>query len=118
MRQALVQYAEHDVDRDKGGQQQQRLRANGGAVGTRITGVFRVQRVGNVQLGDRLVDALRRLLDRRVLSEAEADGDGGKLPLVVDHERGEPALDRGHGGEWNLGLAGAADVDAGQVGGV
>jgi hypothetical protein len=37
---------------------------------------------------------------------------------VVDHERGQPAPDRGHGGEGNLGVAGAGDVDAGQIGGV
>ena len=75
-----------------------------------------MQRIRNVQFGDRLINHPRRLLDRRVLSHAKADGNGGKLTLVIDHERGEPALDLGHGGERNLGVVGAAHVDAAEVG--
>ena len=116
MRQALVQNAEHDVDGKEGSQDQQRLRADRLAIGARIAGIFGVQRVGNMQLGHRLIDKPRRLLDGRVLVEAEADGDGGKLTLVVDHERGEPAVDGGHGTERHLGVVGAADIDAAKVG--
>jgi hypothetical protein len=62
-----------------------------------------------------LVDAARRFLDGHVLIEAEADGDRGELALVVDHERGKPLVDLGHGGEWNLGVVGAAHIDTVEI---
>ena len=105
MRQALVEDAEHDVDGNERGDDQQRLRADRLAKGARIAGIFRMQRIGHVHLRDRLLDAPCRLLDWRVLVETEADGDGGELALVVDHERREPPVDLGHGGERNLGIA-------------
>ena len=43
--------------------------------GARVAGEFGVQRVRQMQLGDRLLDASRRLLERHVLAEPEGDGD-------------------------------------------
>jgi len=116
VRQTLVQHAEYDIDGDQGRHDQQRLRSDRLSVGARIAGVFGVQRIGDVQFGDRLIDEPGRLLDWRILGEAKADGNGGKLTLVIDHERGKPALDLGHGGERNLGFVGAADIDAAEIG--
>ena len=56
MRQALVQDAEHEVDRDQRRDDQQRLRADRLPIGARVAGIFGMQRVGKVQLGHRLVD--------------------------------------------------------------
>ena len=63
MREALVEHAEHDIDREQRRQDQQRLRADRLPVGAGVALEFGVQRVRHVQFGDRAVDGLRRLLD-------------------------------------------------------
>ena len=61
VREALVEHAEHDIDREQRRQDQQRLRADRLAVGAGVAGKFGVQRVRQVQFGDRPIDRLRRL---------------------------------------------------------
>ena len=68
MCQALVQNAQHDVDGNQRRDDQQRLRADRLAKRAGIAGIFGMQRIGNVQLRDRLVDALRRFFDGHVLA--------------------------------------------------
>src|SRR5260221_5283470 len=77
---------------NEGGHDQQRLRADRLTISARIPRIFGVQRIRNVQFGDRLIDQPCRLLDRRGLIQAKADGNGGEIGLVVEPERGEPAL--------------------------
>ncbi len=59
VRQALVQHAEHDIDRDQRRQDQQRLRAHRLLEGLHVAGEVGVDRVGHVQLGHRLLDSRR-----------------------------------------------------------
>ena len=88
MREALVEHPQHDVDRDQRRDDQDRLRADRRPVCARVAGIFGVQAVRQMQCGDRLVDAPRRLGDRHVLVQAKADGDRGKLPLMIDDQGG------------------------------
>ncbi len=64
MRQALVQNAEHDIDRDQRRQQQQRLRAHRLLEGLHVAGEVGMDRVGNMHLRHRLLDAGGDVLDR------------------------------------------------------
>ena len=59
MRQALVQNAEHDIDRDQRRQQQQRLRADRLLEGFDVAGEVGVDNVGNMHLRHRLPTAPR-----------------------------------------------------------
>ncbi len=84
---ALVQHAEHDVDRDRGGEDEPWL------AGERLGEFGRVARIG---AGERarhvdgalgLGDDLHGVAERGIGREIEADGDGRKLLLVRDHQR-------------------------------
>ena len=54
MGEALVEHAEHDIDRDQRGEDQQRLRAGGLAERLHVAGEIGVNRVRQVHLRDRL----------------------------------------------------------------
>ena len=88
MRQALVEHAEHDVDREQRRQDQQRLRADRAA--RRPARRRRIRRgscpAGAVRPPRWSIAAVRRL-ERDVRREVEGDGHRRELALVVDDQR-------------------------------
>ena len=103
MRQALVQHAEHDIDRDQRRQDQQRLRAD--AVrwkALHVAGEVGADDVGHVHFRHRLLDGGGRLLERHAGRQIVGDGHRGELALVVDDQRRDAALDMRDRGERHL----------------
>ena len=94
MREALVEHAEHDIDRDQRRQDQQRLRADRlrDRRGRRPANSARMVS-GRCSSATARSTAPRRLLDGDVRRQAEADGHRRELALVVDHQRLQAALD-------------------------
>ena len=96
VREALVQHAEHDVDGEQRGQDQERLLADRLGERLGVAGEVGADDVRQVQLGDRLAHRGGCGFQRIVRLEAVGDGHRGKLALVIDHERRERALELRH----------------------
>ena len=62
MREALVEHAEHDVDGDQRGEDEQRLHAGLLLEGLGVAGRLGADGVRHPQLGDRLADGVLRLV--------------------------------------------------------
>ncbi len=96
---ALVEHAEHDVDRHQRGQNQQRL------IGERIlergSGALEagLQAGRHVHLFLHLVDSGNGVAQRGVWRQIERDGDRRKLSLVIDGKRRVDAIVVGEGAE-------------------
>ena len=116
MRQALVEHAEHDIDRDQRRQQQQRLRAQRPLEGLDVAGEVGVDGVGDVHAGDRLLDLGGRRLQRHVGRDVVGDGDRGELALMVDHQRRDAAGEPGDRRQRHLRIAVARHVEVGEIG--
>ena len=74
MREAFVQHAKHDIDRDQRGQQQQRLRADRSLECLHVAGKIGMDDVGNVHFGDGLLECRGGVLDRGVGRQIVGDG--------------------------------------------
>ncbi len=103
---ALVEHAQHDVDGDKCGENEQRL------VGERVLeGGGRSLEAG-VDAGGHgdalldIVDGLDGVAQRLAGREIEADDGGRELALVADGKLGAALLPVGDGAERNLGAVG------------
>ena len=84
---ALVEHAEHDVDGDQRGDQQEHLARKRvlEGLGGALEGAGDRRRQLHRPLG--LLDLIHRRAERGVLGEIERDGDGRKLRQVADHQR-------------------------------
>ena len=93
MDEALVQDAQHEVDRHHGRQQQQAL------VGQRLlehaggTGEGGADRGGHAELALDRLDPLDRVAQRHALRQVERDGHRRQLAQLVDRQRPRDALD-------------------------
>ena len=95
---ALVEDAEHEVHRDDGREDQPRLARERRLEAARGALEPAVDRGGHADSRHRVVDDLGRGRQRDALGQAERDGRGGELPLMIHRERrvGEfVARDRG-----------------------
>ncbi len=104
---ALVEHAEHDVDRHHRGEDQPRLARERGAelgcfAGKRATDGAR-QPDGGLRVGD----GRHRLVERDALGGVEADREGGELLLVADGEGRAFPPDRGDGRQRHLRAVGS-----------
>ena len=87
MREALVEHAEHQIDRDQRGEDEQRLRAGRLRERLRLAGELRLDDVGHAHVEHRLLNGGGRVLEHLALAQPERDGDGRKLALMIDHQR-------------------------------
>ena len=116
MREALVQNAEHDIDRDQRRQKQQGLRADRSLVSLHIAGEVGMDDVGDVHLGDGLLECVGRVFDQRVGRQIVGDSHRRKLALMVDHQGRNAALVLGHGRQRHLRIAVPGHINMGEVG--
>src|SRR5437588_4563295 len=102
MDEALVEHAEHDVDRHRRGQNQPWL---AGKRAAELGGVARIaahdgRRYADVAL--RIADRRDRAAERSPGRQIEADGDRRELRLMADGERRDGALHASEGADRNL----------------
>ncbi len=105
MGEALIEHAEHDIDRDERRQDQQFLRRGAVAKHFHVTGKIGPHRVRQMHLGHRLHDGVGRGLERGIGGEVPGDGRGRILGLVIDGKRRVGFLKPRECGERNLGGA-------------
>ncbi|TWG86307.1 hypothetical protein L602_002100000960 [Cupriavidus gilardii J11] len=105
---ALVQHAEHDIDRDQRGQDQDRLALQRILEGAGAAGEVGLQRFGGADACHLMADAVGRLRQRYALGEVERDGGRGELALVVDPQRRAGRHDPRKGRQRHA-VAGAGD---------
>ena len=86
MRETFIQHAKYDVDCDQRRQQQQRLRTDRLLEGLHIAGEIGMDDVGNMHLGDRLLERRGGVLDRGIGRQIVGDGHRRELALMVDHK--------------------------------
>ena len=115
MREALVQHAEHQIDRDQRGENQQRLRAGGSRERLRIASELRLDDVGQAHVQYRALHVRSRGFQRDAFLQPERDGDGGKLALMVDHQRRDRTFEVRDVRERHLHTTAAGNVDVRQV---
>ncbi len=108
---ALVEDAEHDVDGDEGGEDQEELVGAGGLEGLGGALEGAVDGGGEADVAFGLLDLDHGIAEGVAGEEIEGDGDGGKLSLVVDSEGRGGGCITGEGAEGDLRAAGAADVE-------
>ena len=84
MGEALIEHAEHDIDRDQRRDDQDLLGRRALAEHLHVAGEIGPQRIGQVHLRDCLHDGVRGRLDAHVGGEIPGDGHGRVLALVVD----------------------------------
>ncbi len=90
---AFVEDAEHDVDGDEGGEDQERLVGQGGferGGGALESGL---NAGGHVQVVLGVVDGCDGVAQRGIRGEIERDGYRGELALMIDGERGRLSLE-------------------------
>ena len=86
MNEALVENAQHDVDGDQRGQNQQGFVGERVLEGCRGSLKIRLQAGREIQLFRHIVDVVDGRAQRGVGREVERNGDGRELPLVIDGE--------------------------------
>ncbi len=91
MDEALVEDAENDVDHDQRGRDQGRLARQRRLERLGIALERPDDPGGQVDLARGLADRIDRLAERHARAQVEAQGDGGKLPLVRDRQRADVA---------------------------
>src|ERR1019366_8307462 len=111
---ALVQNAEHDIDRDQRGQDEQSLIGEGVVEGSRRTLEVRLQTGGEMHLRGDLFDVGDGRSQGGVGSQVEGHCYGRKLTLVINGQRLGGGGGLGERVEWNGACAGAG---GGRVGG-
>ena len=118
MDQAFVEDAQHQVDRQERGGDEDRLVGQGGLEG--LGGAHEAAADGgrepDLLLG--LVDGRDRVAQGHAHGQVEGDGDRGQLALVVDRQGGVLQLVVGEGGERHQRPLGRPDVDGVQGVGV
>ena len=99
---ALVEHAQHDVDRDDGGQDKPELVRERRLEGERraLEPELRARRKADVPL--RRLDGLDGVAERRAARQVERDGRRGKLAGPIDDERRGPFADPGQRRQRNL----------------
>ena len=115
MDEALVEHAQHDVDRDRGGEDQPGLAGERLGEFGRVAGIAADHRARHADLALGLRDHLHRVAERGVGGEIEADRDGRELLLVGDDQRGGPVLETGDGAQWHLELFPTVGMLVGEV---
>ncbi len=86
MNEALVQNAQHDVDGTQCGDQQNRLIRFGILKGLRCALKCGVNTIGNAEPTTRLLNVLKRWIERSPGSQVERERDGREKSLVIHGE--------------------------------
>src|SRR5438105_4555141 len=84
MYQTLVEHAKNDIDGKEGRHDQQRLSSDRPAESSRVTGKFRMNRVGQMDLGHRPSNAGGGLFQPGTGSKVIGDCDRWELALMID----------------------------------
>ena len=87
--QALIQYAEDEIDHEQRGGDQDRRGRQRIPEGLRVALETRLQRQRLAELLLDMLDGRCRIADRRAGQQVERDRHRRELALVVDHERGD-----------------------------
>ncbi len=111
MQQALVQHAEHDVDRDQRGRDQHRLRCRRLLQPFGVAGELGAHLGRHAQRRRRLRDRLLGIAERHAGGEIEAQRRGRELALVAHRQRRVAALEARHRRKRNLRAVARADID-------
>src|SRR5215813_2112349 len=108
---ALVEDAQHDVDRDQGGQDEQGLVGQRGLEGLGGALEAGADRGGQAQVVLGRFDGLYGLAQGGAGGEVKGEGDGGELALVVDGQGGGGGGEVGECAQGRGGPVGRAHVD-------
>ena len=108
---ALIEQAEHDVDRHDSGQDQPGLASERRGELLGVAGIFALDVVGHADVKLRRLDLGDGVAERRALGQIEAEGHGWKLLVVANDQRCGRESRRREGIERHLRVAGTGNIE-------